>query len=76
MTGRFINNDILIVPLVYFLSLSGQVEFVWLAFPVAYTLSAFVSQFILKDVYKTSIIPISDVQSTTSTLQSSQQPWR
>lgn len=63
----------LLVPLVYFFSLSEQIDTVWFAFPVAYALSSFICQFIWKDVYKTTIISLSDEHSTTST---SQQPWR
>lgn len=46
---------VILLPLTYLLSLSGNINYVWLAFPVAYALSSVVCLVLWKDVQKRKI---------------------
>ncbi len=52
---------LLILPIAYFLSLSGQVTYVWLAFPLAEILSILVSVIFFVNLYKKELKNLSEI---------------
>ncbi|MDF9823979.1 putative MATE family efflux protein [Breznakia sp. PF5-3] len=53
---------ILLIPLVYIFSLSGNINYVWIAFPTAYSLSAIICHILWKDVFQKNIAPLTKVE--------------
>lgn len=54
---------VMLLPLAYILSLSGSINYVWLAFPIAYALSSVVCLVLWEDVKKKNIAPLINAES-------------
>lgn len=51
---------IVLIPVAYFLSLTGKLNYIWLAFPTAELVSVVMAMFFLRRVYKNTINKISE----------------
>ena len=56
-TGRQL---VVLIPVAYLLSLTGHLEYVWWAFPIAETLAMLLSAFFFRKVYRECVAPLDD----------------
>ncbi len=60
LVSSLIRQIIVLFPVAYVLSLSGNINYVWLAYPITGVVSSVVCLLLLKNVYRKSIVPIPD----------------